>query len=220
MFIDDDFGNTYKKGGMFTVENINESAISKISYGLYVVTTNDGVRDNGIIVNTVTQVTNTPCRIAVTIDKRNYSYETVMQTGRMNVNCLTVDAPFEVIERFGFKSGRDTNKFDKVSFKRSENSLAVLEKHINAYISLKLEEYVDIDTHGMFICSVDEAVSINNDESMTYEYYRRNVKPQPAASAKKGFVCTVCGYVYEADVLPPDFVCPLCKHPASDFRAL
>ncbi len=198
----------------------NDSAIlSKIGYGLYVVTTNDGKRDNGSIVNTVSQLTDTPRRIGVTLNKESYSYHTAMCAGIMNVNCLTVDTPFSVFERFGFQSGRSVDKFEGLKFTRSENGLAVLSDHVNSYMSLVIEEYVDLGTHGMFICSVGEARVISDAETMSYDHYRKNVKPTPR-SAARGYICKICGYVYEGETLPEDFICPICKHPASDFEPI
>lgn len=196
------------------------SSLFNIGYGLYVVTTNDGKKDNGLIVNTVTQVTNTPNRLAVTVNKQNYSYHIIKQTGKMNVNCLSIDAPFGVFENFGFRSGRNADKFAAYECERSDNGIVYLPKYINSFISLKVENYVDFDTHGMFICSITEARVLSDRETMTYNYYQKNVKPKPASDGKKGYVCKVCGYVYEGDVLPEDFVCPLCKHGAADFEPL
>jgi flavin reductase (DIM6/NTAB) family NADH-FMN oxidoreductase RutF/flavodoxin len=196
------------------------TALFRIGYGLYVVTSNDGRKDNGLIVNTVTQVTNTPNRVAVTINKENYSHHTIKQTGRMNVNCLSIEAPFHVFEVFGFQSGRNVNKFENCNPFRSDNGLIFLPKYINAFMSLKVEQYVDLDTHGMFICSITEARVISDVETMTYTYYQENVKPKPEVEGKKGYVCKVCGYVYEGDTLPDDFICPLCKHGASDFEPI
>ena len=196
------------------------NALFKIGYGLYVVTSNNGKQNNGLIVNTVTQVSDNPNRIAVNINKANYSYHVIKQTGILNVNCLTVDAPFKVFENFGFQSGRNTDKFVNYPYILSDNGLPILTNYINASISLKVENYIDLDSHGMFICSVTEARVMNNKETMTYEYYQKNVKPKPDTDGKKGFVCKVCGYVYEGDVLPDDYICPLCKHGASDFEPI
>lgn len=196
------------------------SALFKIGYGLYVVTSNDGKKDNGLIVNTITQVTNTPNRIAVTINKENYSHHIIKQTGIMNVNCLSIEAPFSVFEKFGFKSGRNYDKFENYEFNRSDNGLVFLSRYINSFMSLKVEQYIDLDTHGMFICSITEARVINDLETMTYTYYQENVKPKPVVEGKKGYVCKICGYVYEGDPLPEDFICPLCKHGASDFEPI
>lgn len=196
------------------------TALFKIGYGLYVVTSNDGKKDNGLIVNTVTQVTNTPNRIAVTINKENYSHHIIKQTGIMNVNCLSTDAPFSVFEAFGFVSGRNVDKFKDCEPLRSDNGLVFLPRYINSFMSLKVEQYVDLDTHGMFICSVTEARVINNNDTMTYSYYYDNVKPKPQTEGKKGFVCKICGYIFEGDTLPEDIICPLCKHGAADFEPI
>ena len=196
------------------------TALFNIGYGLYVVTSNDGKKDNGLIVNTVTQVTNTPNRIAVTINKANYSHHVIKQTGIMNINCLTTEAPFKVFEQFGFVSGRNVDKFANCEPLRSDNGLVFLPRYINSFMSLKVEQYVDLDTHGMFICAVTEARVISDKETMTYTYYQNNVKPKPATEGKKGFVCKICGYVYEGDTLPEDIVCPLCKHGAADFEPI
>ncbi|MBO5203710.1 MAG: flavin reductase [Clostridia bacterium] len=196
------------------------TALFNIGYGLYVITSNDGKKDNGLIVNTVTQVTNTPNRIAVTINKDNYSHHIIKQTGKMNINCLTVDAPFKVFEAFGFVSGRNVDKFADCEPLRSDNGLVFLPRYINSFMSLKVEQYVDLDTHGMFICSVTEARVISDKETMTYTYYQNNVKPKPQTEGKKGYVCKVCGWVYEGEELPEDIVCPLCKHGAADFEPI
>ncbi len=173
----------------------------------------------GLIVNTVTQVTNTPNRIAVTINKQNYSHHVIRQTGVMNVNCLSTDAPFSVFENFGFQSGRNVDKFANCEPLRSDNGLIFLPHYINAFMSLKVEQYVDLDTHGMFICAVTEARVISDVETMTYTYYQNNVKPKPQTEGKKGYVCKICGYVHEGE-LPEDFVCPLCKHGVADFEPI
>ena len=195
------------------------TALFRIGYGLYVVTSNDGQKDNGLIVNTVTQVTNTPNRIAVTINKQNYSHHVIRQTGVMNVNCLSKDAPFKVFENFGFQSGRNVDKFAGSEVLRSDNGLVFLPHDINAFMSLKVEQYVDLDTHGMFICAVTEARVISDVETMTYTYYQENVKPKPQTEGKKGYVCKICGYIHEGE-LPEDFICPLCKHGVADFEPI
>ena len=196
------------------------SALFKIGYGLYLVTSNDGKKDNGLIVNTITQVTNSPNRVAVTINKENYSHHVIRQSGIMNVNCLTVEAPFDVFERFGFVSGRNVDKFKDCQPLRSDNGLVFLPRYINSFLSLRVEQYVDLDTHGMFICSITEARVLSDLETMTYSYYFENVKPKPETEGKRGYVCKICGYVYEGDPLPDDFVCPLCKHGAEDFEEI
>ena len=204
-----------------TLANKNDmTALFRIGYGLYVVTSNDGRKDNGLIVNTVTQLTDNPYRVAVNINKANYSHHVIRQTGVLNVNCLSIDAPFSVFQQFGFPSGRTVDKFAGQKINRSGNGLVFLDKYINAFMSLKVEQYVDLGTHGMFICSVTEARVMSDQDTMTYTYYQQNVKPKPETEGKKGFVCKVCGYVYEGDELPEDIICPLCKHGAVDFEPI
>ena len=204
-----------------TLANKNDmTALFRIGYGLYVVTSNDGRKDNGLIVNTVTQLTDNPYRVAVNINKANYSHHVIRQTGVLNVNCLSVDASFSVFQQFGFQSGRTVDKFAGQKINRSGNGLVFLDKYINAFMSLKVEQYVDLGTHGMFICSVTEARVMSDQDTMTYTYYQQNVKPKPETEGKKGFVCKVCGYVYEGDELPEDIICPLCKHGAVDFEPI
>lgn len=184
------------------------------------VTCNDGKKDNGLIVNTVTQLTDTPNRVAVNINKQNYSHHVIKQTGKMNVNCLSVEAPFSVFQHFGFQSGRTADKFADYEALYSDNGLPFLPRYINAFMSLEVESYVDLGTHGMFICTVSEARVMSDKETMTYTYYQKNVKPKPQTEGKKGYVCKVCGYIYEGDTLPDDYICPLCKHGVADFEPI
>ena len=196
------------------------SALFKIGYGLYVVTCHDGKKDNGLIVNTVAQVSDAPKRISVTINKANYSHHVIKKSGKLNVNCLSTATPFSIFERFGFASGRYVDKFAGEAVMRSDNGLAYLDKYANAYMSLTIEQYVDLDSHGMFICTVDEARVLSSEDTMTYSYYHANVKPKTQTAQNTGYVCKICGYVYEGEDLPEDFICPLCKHPASDFEPI
>ena len=218
--LSDELCREYLAQSSETANKSDMTALFRIGYGLYVVTSNDGKKDNGLIVNTVSQVSDNPNRIAVTINKANYSHHVIKQTGIMNVNCLTVEAPFKVFETFGFQSGRNVDKFADCTPLRSDNGLVFLPRYINAFMSLKVEQYVDLDTHGMFICSVTEARVISDVETMTYAYYHANVKPKPQTEGKKGYVCKICGYVYEGDELPEDYICPLCKHGAQDFEPI
>ena len=195
-------------------------SLFSISYGLYVVTCREGDRDNGLIVNTVTQVTDSPARVAVTINKENFSHDMIKRTGTMAVNCLSESAPFSLFERFGFHSGRETDKFAHLTPARTGSGLPLLTEHINAWITLRVEQYVDLDTHGMFVCAVEDGQTVSDAPSMTYTYYHAHVKPQPDTAKKKGWVCRICGWVYEGEELPPDIVCPLCKHGAADFDPL
>ena len=202
-------------------EEKDYSALNKIGYGLYVITSNDGKKDNGLIVNTVSQLTVEPNRIMVNINKANYSHDVIKKTGKMNVNCLDINTPFSLIKLFGFNSGKTVDKFkDYADVTRCENGLLRLNKHINAYFSLAVKDYVDLGTHGMFICEISDAKTLSDSESLTYDYYYKHIKPSVNTEGKKGWVCKVCGYIYEGEELPPDFICPLCKHGVADFEKL
>lgn len=196
------------------------TALFKLGYGLYVVTSHDGKKDNGLVVNTVTQISDQPNRVAVNINKKNYSHHVIKQSGKMNVNCLSTDAPFELFQRFGFQSGRTADKFEGINPLRSDNGLTFLSQYANALLSLEVEQYIDLETHGMFICKVTEARVLSDKKSMTYADYHDHVKPKPQTEGKKGFVCKICGYIYEGDTLPEDFICPLCKHGVIDFEEI
>lgn len=200
--------------------NIDNKALHKLSYGLYAITCNDGQKDNGLIVNTVVQQASSPLVLSVAISKANYSHDVIKNTGKLNINCLTTDTPFDVFEKLGFHSGRDTDKMAGLFHWTGKNGLAVLSGEIiNAFFSCEVTDYIDLGSHGLFICTVSEAMHISDEPSMTYDYYHKNVKPKKT-DKKKGFVCTICGYVHEGDTLPDDFVCPICKHGASDFEPI
>ncbi len=201
------------------MEKIDTAALFKIEYGLYVVTTKGEELDNGLILNSVMQVTAEPLKVAVTVNKSNYSHDLIKKSGLMNICCLNEKTPFSVFENFGMKSGKDNYKFIGVKAERSDNGLLYLTEYSNAFISLKIEQYIDLGTHGMFICAVTESQILDDTPTMTYGYYYNNVKPKKQ-NAKKGYVCKICGYVYEGEPLPDDFICPLCKHPASDFEKI
>ena len=197
-----------------------KETLFKLSYGLFVLSARDGEKDNGCIINTVMQITDTPLQIAVGINKDNYTYEMIEKTGVFNVSVLTEDVPFSVFEDFGFKSGRTEDKFSSFNDKeRSENGIFYLTKYSNAFISAKVVKTLDCGTHMMLIAEVTDAKILSDAPSVTYDYYFKNIKPKPEAK-KKGYVCKICGYVYEGDPLPDDFICPLCKHPASDFEPI
>ena len=216
----DELAADYQKVEVAEEKPIDPSALFKIGYGLYVVTSHDGKKHNGQIVNTVSQVSSNPNRLAVSINKANYTAEIIQKTGVMNVCTLNEQAPFQIFQHFGFQSGRNVDKFAEYDhFDVASNGVAYLTKYANAYISLKVFETVDMGSHWMFLCDITESVVINQIETMTYSFYQKNVKPKPEEE-KKGWVCDICGYVYEGEELPEDFVCPLCKHPASDFSKL
>ncbi len=200
-------------------DKINPTALFNIGYGLYIVTAREGEKDNGCIVNAVTQLTDKKLRVAVTINKQNLTHDMVKNTGVMNVNCLTEETPFEIFQYFGFQSGKDVEKFVSPNLHRSENGLVIQPNYSNSFFSLKVEQEVDLDSHTLFICEVTEAKVLSDKPTMTYTYYHKNVKPKPEKKSK-GWVCTVCGYVYEGEELPSDFICPLCKHGVDAFEKL
>lgn len=199
---------------------IEKTAAFKLSYGLFVLTARDGEKDNGCIVNTVFQVTDNPFKISVTVNKNNYTHDMIKKTGVFNVSVLTESVPFSVFQHYGFKSGRDTEKINSSTMPRSENGVVYLSAFTNAFMSAKVVEETDCGTHTMFIAEVTEAQTLSDERSVTYQYYFDNIKPKPQPQKKKGFVCQICGYVYEGDELPEDFVCPICKHSADVFKPL
>ena len=199
---------------------VESSAFRSLSYGLFVLTAREGEKDNGCIINTMAQITTSPNRISICVNKGGLTHDMVLRTGVFNVSVLTESTPFDLFQHFGFQSGRDTDKFaSPETGERSANGLMYLPRYTNAFFSGKVISATDYGTHTLFIAEVTEARSLSKEPSATYAYYHAHIKPRakPAPEKKKGFVCTVCGYVYEGDVLPPDFICPLCKHPASDF---
>lgn len=199
---------------------IEKTAAFKLSYGLFVLTARDGEKDNGCIINTVQQVTDTPFKISVTVNKNNYTHDMIKKTGVFNVSVLTQSVPFSVFQHYGFKSGRDTDKIAGDSMPRSENGVVYLSSFSNALISGRIVDEVDCGTHTLFIAEVTEAQTLSDESSVTYQYYFDHIKPKPQPEKKKGYVCQVCGYVYEGDELPEDFICPVCKHGADAFKPL
>ena len=204
---------------------IEKEAMYKLTYGLFVLTTKDGDKDNGCIVNTVSMITDNPKRVTVYVNKSNYTEELIQKTGVFNACILTESAPFETYKQFGFCSGRDTDKFAGKVYPRTENGLYYIEEGCNAVISAKVVEKLDVGTHTLFVAEVTEAKVLGGGKSVTYEYYQTNVKPKPQAAptveapqaqAVEKWVCSVCGYEHEG-ALPDDFVCPWCKHGAADF---
>ncbi len=201
---------------------MNNKAMYKIGYGLYVLTAKVGEKDNGCIINTAIQVTSSPNRIAIAVNKSNYTHDMIAESGVFNISILTKDASFDIFKRYGFQSGRDTDKFDGVDdVKRSENGLLYVTGSTNAYISGRVINSVDLGTHTMFIADVTDADVLSSAESVSYDYYHSNIKPAPAPKSKViGYRCTICGYIYEGDPLPEDFTCPICKHGAADFEKI
>ena len=198
------------------------NAVHKLTYGLFILTAKDGEKDNGCIINTVTQVTSEPNRITIAVNKANYTHDMIVKTGEFNVSVLTENSKFETYKHWGFQSGKDTDKLEAISFKRAENGITYIADETNAYISAKVVSSIDLGSHTLFIADVTASEVLSDDESVTYSYYHKNIKPSKPKTEekKKGFICTICGFIYEGDTLPDDFICPWCKHPASDFEPL
>ena len=210
--------NTNSNGAKF-----DTSALFKLSYGLFVLTAREGKKDNGCIINTAVQLTSNPCRISIAVNKQNYTHDMIVRTGIFNLSVLTEEAPFEVFTHFGFQSGKNVNKFENCeSENRTGNGVLYIPKYTNAVISCSVVSEVDCGSHTLFICDVCETKILSSVPSVTYQYYFDNIKPKPEkkAEVKKGYVCKICGYVYEGEPLPPDFICPICKHGAEDFEPL
>ena len=199
---------------------MDTQALFKMGYGLYVLTARDE-KDNGCIINTVMQVTSNPLQVAIAINKRNYTNEMIQKTRKFNLSILSEKADFSIYEHFGYKSGRDTDKFATFcNTKRSPNGLLYITKGTNAYMSAYVQHEMDLGTHSLFIGQLVAIENLNDDKSATYDYYQNNVKPKTENTVKKGWRCKICGYIYEGDELPVDYICPICKHGAIDFEKL
>ena len=206
------------------VRHMNEKALFQLSYGLYVLTAAREGKQNGCIINTAGQVTNTPNRIQIAVNKANYTHDMIKETGEFTVSIISQKADFELFKRFGFQSGKDTDKFEGFKgYAVGANGINYITEGCNGYISVKVEQTLDLDTHTLFIGLVTDMEVLNDTPSTTYTYYQENIKPKPQApqgggNGKTAWVCKICGYVYEGEELPTDYICPLCKHPASDFE--
>ena len=205
---------------------VDPGVFYKLSYGLFVLTAKEGDKDNGCIINTLIQVTSKPQRVSIAVNKSNYTHGMIQRTGQFNASILTTEAPMEVFRHFGFQSGKDVNKFEGCETEnRTANGLLYIPKFVNAVISGKVIDAYDYGTHTIFVADVTEAIKISDAPSVTYQYYFDHIKPKPApkpeqAAEKKGYVCKICGYIYEGETLPDDFICPICKHGAQDFEKL
>jgi len=209
------------KSNEINTEGIDAAAMFKLSYGLFVLTAKDGEKDNGCIINTTIQLTVSPIRISIAVNKANYTHDMVLKTKMFNISVLTENAPFDVFKQFGFQSGKDIDKFAGYEhYERTNNGIRYLTEYTNCVISAEVSETLDCDTHTLFIADVTQAVVLSNAPSLTYQYYFDNIKPKAQASneQKKGFVCKICAYVYDGEILPTDFICPICKHGADDFE--
>ena len=197
---------------------MDNQAFFKLSYGLFVLTARQDGKDNGCIINTVMQVTDQPKRIQIAINKQNYTHDMIAATGEFNVSVLSQDAVFWVFQHYGFQSGRDVDKFENIPEARTENGIRYVEGCTNAVLSGKVIQSIDCGTHTLFLAEVTDAKVLSDEPSMTYQYYFDHVKPKPQPAQSAKWVCKICGYVYEGDPLPPDFICPWCKHGAEDFE--
>jgi flavin reductase (DIM6/NTAB) family NADH-FMN oxidoreductase RutF len=195
------------------------TALYKASYGLYLLSAKEGGQDNACIINTFLQITSgAPVGCLISVNRQNFTNEMIARTRKFNLSVLTVETPFELLKRFGYQTGREVNKFEGFTgFTRSENGLIYLTDYANAFLSLDVLEMIDFGSHTVFTASLAECKTLNQKESITYDYYHRNVKPKPQSAKKTGYRCNICGYEYEGETLPPDFICPLCKHGAVDF---
>ena len=200
---------------------MDNKVLFNIGYGLYVLTANEGEKDNGCIINTVMQVTSDPLQIAIAVNKKNYTNEMIQRTKKFNVSVLSESAKFEVFEHFGFHSGRDTDKFaDFVDTKRSPNGVLYITQNTNSYMSAYVKQEIDLGSHTLFIAQLVAAETLSEEPTVTYTYYQNNIKPKPQKTEKKGWRCKICGYIYEGEDLPVDFICPWCKHGAVDFERI
>ncbi|MBQ4340189.1 MAG: flavin reductase [Firmicutes bacterium] len=200
---------------------MDNKVMFNITYGLYVLTAKENGKDNGCIINTLSQVTSTPNRISITVNKSNHTHDMIKNTKKFNVSLLTEETSFDLFKHFGFQTGKDTDKFaDYEGYARAENGIVYLTKYANSFISGDVVQEIDLGTHTMFIADAADGQVISDVPSVSYAYYHKNIKPAPEAKKAGGWRCKICGYVYEGDELPADFVCPLCKHPASDFEKI
>ena len=200
---------------------MDASALFKISYGLFIATARDAGFDNGCVGNVCVQVASSPTRVALALNKLNKTCWMVKNSGAFNISILSTSAPFDVFKRFGFQSGADVDKFADIPKKRAENGIVYLDQFTNALLSCKVVDAIDLGSHFLFVAEVEDAKKLSDEESMTYDYYHKNVKPRPNAKSEvKGWRCKICGYVYEGDELPTDFICPTCKHGAEDFERI
>ena len=200
---------------------MDTKALFKIGYGLYVLTANNENKDNGCIINAVMQVTSDPCRIAVAVNKLNYTNQMIRDTKKFNISVLSENAKFDTFKHFGFQSGANVNKFEGYAdAKRSPNGLYYITKDTNAYMSAYVKQEIDLESHTLFIAQLVAAEVLSDVPTATYDFYQKNIKPKPEATKKTGWRCKICGYVYEGETLPPDYICPLCKHGAEDFEKI
>jgi rubrerythrin len=205
---------------------MDKKAMYKLSYGLFVLTAKDEEKDNGCIINTAIQASSMPNQLSICVNKANLTHDMIVKTGKFTVSVISQDAGFDLFKHFGFQSGKDVDKFKNFEkCKRGENSIYYIIEGTNAYISVNVSKTEDLGSHTMFIGEITDMEVLSETPSVTYDYYLKNIKPQPenvgtTTDGKTIWRCTICGYEYVGEELPEDFVCPLCKHPASDFEKI
>ena len=199
---------------------MDTSALFKLTYGLFVVTSSQNGRDNGCITNTVMQLTSDPIRIAVSLNKANLTHDMIANTRRMNVSILSEQSTFDIFKHWGYQSGHKVDKTLGVSLSRTSNGIIYPTDGVNVVITANVTEQIDLGTHTLFIATVEDAFSLTKDSSVTYAYYQAHIKPATPSTKKQGWICTICGYIYEGENLPQDFICPTCHHLASDFEKI
>lgn len=200
---------------------MDTKALFKIGYGLYVLTANENSKDNGCIINTVMQVTSDPCQIGIAVNKMNYTNQMIQKTKKFNISVLSETAKFDVFKHFGFQSGANVDKFaNYTDTKRSPNGVLYITKDTNAFMSAYVKQEIDLGTHTLFIGQLVASEILSEIPTVTYDFYQKNIKPKPQETKKSGWRCKICGYIYEGEELPPDFICPLCKHGAADFEKI
>ena len=200
---------------------MDTKVLFKIGYGLYILTAHENGKDNGCIINTVMQVTSDPCMIAVAVNKQNYTNEMISRTRKFNISTLAEGVSFEVFKHFGFQSGKEINKFETFSdVKRSPNGVLYITQNTNSYMSAYVQKEIDLGSHTMFIGQLVESECLSDIPTVTYDFYQKNIKPKPESASHNGWRCKICGYVYEGEELPSDFICPWCKHGAVDFERI
>ncbi len=205
---------------------MDKKAMYKLSYGLFVLTAKDEEKDNGCIINTAIQASSMPNQLSICVNKANLTHDMIVKTGKFTVSVISQNAGFDLFKHFGFQSGKDVDKFKNFEkCKRGENSIYYITEGTNAYISVNVSKTEDLGSHTMFIGEITDMEVLSETPSVTYDYYLKNIKPQPenvgtTTDGKTIWRCTICGYEYVGEELPEDFVCPLCKHPASDFEKI
>ena len=205
---------------MKMADAFDKAVTRNFTYGLFVLTARDGEKDNGCIINTAIQAASDPLRVSIAVNKANYTHDMIIKTGAFNLSFLSEDSKFDIYQRFGFQSGRDTDKLKGANYQRAANGIVYLTEQVNAYLSGKVVQTVDLGSHTLFIADITGGEVLSKTPSVSYAYYFAHIKPKPEKPKKTGWICTICGYVYEGDELPPDYICPICKHPASDFKKL